>query len=87
MQECKKHLLNVVVSNKYTVRQLHNGELHALRNGVDWRDCVGDNLILTMAQRIEELQDKIIEAQNCFVASAIGDPMEVCQTTLGILDT
>ncbi len=56
-------LLSVKVGNKYTVVQDKDGRLHALRNGEEWRDLVGDNLVLTMAQRIEALED----ALNTFV--------------------
>ena len=35
---------------------------------------------------VEKLKDKIERAKNCLVASAIGDPMEVCHNTLDILE-
>lgn len=44
---------------KYTVIQTKKGALHALRNGEEWRDCVGDNLILSMAQEIERLRAQV----------------------------
>jgi hypothetical protein len=31
----------------------------ALRYGKEWRSLVGDNLILALVQRIEELEEKI----------------------------
>jgi len=49
--------LNVIIDNKYTVCQDRDGRVYALRYGEKWRDCIGDNLILAMAQKIEELQE------------------------------
>lgn len=67
VQENKKYMLDVVVSDKYIVRQSLDGIVYALRNCEEWRDCVGDNLILAMAQRIEELQDELTEAQKYII--------------------
>lgn len=53
-----KLLLNVE-DGKYTVQQDTNGRLVALRYGEPWRDCVGDKLILALAQRIEHLETNI----------------------------
>lgn len=36
----------------------------ALRYGEPWRDLTGDNLIMTMAFRIEELENKLKEISN-----------------------
>ncbi|RLB77636.1 MAG: hypothetical protein DRH24_15905 [Deltaproteobacteria bacterium] len=58
-QSALNALLSVKVGNKYTVVQDKDGRLHALRNGEEWRDLVGDNLVLTMAQRIEALEDAL----------------------------
>jgi hypothetical protein len=33
-----------------------DGRLHALRGGREWRDLVGDNLILSLAQEVERLR-------------------------------
>jgi len=52
-----KDLLRVTIGDgKYTIVQDHNGELKALRHNEEWRDLIGDNLILTMAQEIEKLR-------------------------------
>jgi hypothetical protein len=45
-----------VYDGKYTVVQSANGGLHALRYGEPWRDCVGDGLILALAQAVEALR-------------------------------
>jgi hypothetical protein len=49
--------MKVKIDNKYTVVfDEKTGRLEAERYGEKWRDCVGDNLILAMAQRIEFLE-------------------------------
>ncbi len=45
-----------VTVGKYTVVSDGAGWLHALRNGEQWRDCTGDNLICMMAHAIESLR-------------------------------
>ena len=39
------------------------GKSTVLRNNLPWRDTVGDNFILTMAQRIEELEEEAIDQE------------------------
>lgn len=80
-------ILSVKLENgKYTVEQSDNGELYALRYGEPWRDLCGDNLVYSMASEIDRLRTQIQEATNCLVCAAIADPVEVCETTLSILD-
>ncbi len=38
------------------------GRLYALRHGLKWRDCIGDNLVYTLAAEIEDLREKLEEA-------------------------
>ena len=46
---------------KYTyLFEENTGLATVLRNGLPWRDCQGDNFILAMAQRIEELEAESI---------------------------
>ena len=47
-------VLNVVINNKYTVRQDLGGKVYVLRYDEQWKDCVGDNFILEMAIQIKE---------------------------------
>ncbi len=57
-------LLHVsVYDGKYTVIQAADGRLRALRHGEEWRDCVGDGLILALAQEIETLREATTIAQ------------------------
>jgi hypothetical protein len=52
--------MNVTLEDgKYTVIQNPNGSLEALRYGEKWRDCTGDKLILSLAQEVENLRNKI----------------------------
>ena len=44
---------------KYTVIQPENGGAYALRHGLPWRECVGDNLVLCLAQEVAELREKL----------------------------
>lgn len=45
---------------KYTIIQdLNNGIFKALRYREEWRDLIGDNLILSLVHRIEELEEQI----------------------------
>lgn len=42
---------------KYTaVFDEKTGNLHALRYGEAWRDCIGDGFVLSLMQRIEALE-------------------------------
>lgn len=52
-----------VAGGKYTVVMEGDGKLHALRYGEPWRDCVGDGLILALAQEIESLRE--VQAKSC----------------------
>ena len=49
----------IVVSDKYTVKHTNGTALRAERNGAPWRDLCGDELVLAMAQKIEQLYDEL----------------------------
>lgn len=56
----KPDLLRVTVyDRKYTVVQSSDGRTRALRYGEEWRDCVGDGLILALAQEVAELRERL----------------------------
>lgn len=87
-QVCSNVLLCVELENgKYTVKQDKDGKFYALRHGEEWRDLCGDNLILFLAYEVDALREKVNAVKNCLVCAGIGDPMEVCENTLEILDT
>ena len=84
--ECNDLLSVAVCDGKYTVVQDHNGYLRALRYGETWRDCVGDGLILALAQEVDDLRQKVEAAKNCLVCATIAPATEVVENTLAILD-
>lgn len=45
-----------IEGGKYTVIQLENGRVCALRHGEAWRELTGDNLVLCLAQEVEHLR-------------------------------
>lgn len=60
-----------VAGGKYKVIQNKNGELGALRHGAIWRDLLGDNLVLALAQELDEARKTIQKIHNCVVAAPI----------------
>jgi hypothetical protein len=47
-------------NGKYTIiEDLDNREFKALRYGEDWRNLIGDNLILALVQKIEEMDAEL----------------------------
>lgn len=48
---------------KYTIIHENGCNLRALRYGEEWRNLIGDNLVLAMAQEIEELREKQIKKE------------------------
>lgn len=50
-----------VENGKYTVVFEEDNRLHVLRYGEPWRDCIGDKLILALAQEIETLREQLKE--------------------------
>ena len=55
-----KNVLDIqICEGKYRVFQQDGGKVFANRNGILWRDLTGDNLVLSLAQRIEELEEEV----------------------------
>jgi len=47
-------------NGKYTiVEDLNKGKFEALRYGDEWRNLIGDNLILALVYKIQELEEKL----------------------------
>lgn len=65
-----ENLLDVDIG-KYRVIQSRDGSLRALRNDEEWRDCVGDNLILALAQEIENLRDAYEDLSNRLIPAKL----------------
>jgi hypothetical protein len=52
--------MELKIDNKYTiVEDLRNGVFKATRYGEEWRNLVGDNLILAMVSKIEEMEKEL----------------------------
>lgn len=63
--EDKANLLRVACyGGKYTVILPAAGGLHALRHGEKWRDCLGDGLILALAQDLQDAREAIEKLLN-----------------------
>ena len=47
-------------NGKYTIiEDLNKGKFEALRYGDDWRSLIGDNLILALVYKVQELEEKL----------------------------
>lgn len=46
----------VVKVGEYEIRHTNGTDFHALRHGERWRELAGDNLILALVSRIEQLE-------------------------------
>lgn len=60
-----------VDNNKYTVIMDQNGGLRCLRYGEEWRDLLGDGMVLALAQEIEALREagnNLRNAQKAYMA-------------------
>jgi hypothetical protein len=63
-----KHQIEVSVHDgKYTVILDSKDKFYALRHNMKWRSLTGDSLILSLAQEIETLKDRIktLEKNKC----------------------
>jgi hypothetical protein len=52
-------MTTIIELDKYTVLHDNGANLRALRHGEPWRDLCGDNLIMALIQRIEELEEEV----------------------------
>lgn len=41
------------------IEDINNGIFKALRHGEEWRDLIGDNFVLSLISRIEDLEDHL----------------------------
>lgn len=51
----------IVKVGEYEVRHSNGADFHALRHGDRWRELAGDNLILALVSRIEQLEQGLVE--------------------------
>lgn len=62
---------------EYTVTDEPDGKLKALRYGEEWRCCIGDNLILSLAMQLEDARNyiaKLSEVVCQVLGKALGYP-------------
>lgn len=54
---------------KYELSHENGCNLKCTRDGEDWRNLVGDNLVLQMFQRIQELENSVdlLETENSYL--------------------
>jgi len=52
-----------VVVGEYAVEQRVDGSVRAERHGVPWRDCIGDNLVLALAQEVADLRERMAQVR------------------------
>lgn len=52
---------SVIKLGKYEVRHTNGANLVALRHGEPWRNLTGDNLVMALVSRIEQLEQLFIE--------------------------
>lgn len=48
---------SIRVNEKYTILGLESGRLRAERNNSEWRDLIGDKLVLALAQELEAARE------------------------------
>lgn len=58
---------------EYTVIHENGTNFHALRHGEQWRDLTGDNLVLALVSRIDQLEKLWIEPTKDMVNTGLGE--------------
>jgi hypothetical protein len=64
MSNQTENRLEVEVNETYTVIMDVDGRLFALRNGETWRDCLGDNLIYSLAQELHDVRQRAVKLES-----------------------
>lgn len=58
---------------EYTVIHENGTNFHALRHGEPWRDLTGDNLVLALVSRIEQLEKLWLEPTEQMINAGLGE--------------
>lgn len=58
---------------EYTVIHENGTNFHALRHGEKWRDLTGDNLVLALVSRIEQLEKLWVEPTKDMVQAGLAE--------------
>lgn len=64
---------------EYTVIHENGTNFHALRHGEQWRDLTGDNLVLALVSRIEQLEKLWIEPTKDMVNAGLGEVQRIAE--------
>nr|DAQ70648.1 MAG TPA: hypothetical protein [Caudoviricetes sp.] len=64
---------------EYTVIHENGTNFHALRHGEQWRDLTGDNLVLVLVSRIEQLEKLWIEPTKDMVNAGLGEVQRIAE--------
>lgn len=64
---------------EYTIIHENGTNFHALRHGEKWRDLTGDNLVLALVSRIEQLEKLWIEPTKDMVNAGLGEVQRIAE--------
>lgn len=64
---------------EYTVIHENGTNFHALRHGEPWRDLTGDNLVLALVSRIEQLEKLWVEPNKSMVHAGIAEVQRITE--------
>jgi hypothetical protein len=64
---------------EYTVIHENGTNFHALRHGEQWRDLTGDNLVLALVSRIEQLEKLWTEPTKDMVNAGLGEVQRIAE--------
>ncbi len=63
----------VIKVGEYEIRHSNGADFHALRHGERWRELAGDNLVLAMASRIEQLEQAFTNPTSDMVQAGLAE--------------
>ena len=69
----------VIKVGEYEVRHSNGADFHALRHGDRWRELAGDNLILALVSRIEQLERLFTEPTPGMVNAGLGEVQRITE--------
>lgn len=67
----------VIKVGEYEIRHSNGADFHALRHGERWRELAGDNLVLAMAYRIEQLEQLFTNPTSEMVQAGLAEVQDI----------
>ena len=61
----------VIKVGEYEVRHTNGADFHALRHGDHWRELAGDNLVLALVSRIDQLEKAFTQPTSDMVQAGL----------------